>query len=241
MAEKSKSRSCFVICPIGEAGSKDRARSDDIFNNLIEPVAKENDYEAFRLIDKSRPGDITMRIVEAVTESDLVIADLSGRNANVFYELSIRHALGRPYIHMMDDPASVPFDVFALNAITIDQGSFGGMKKTRAELDAQIKAILAGKENFGNPISRYYENQEIEKRDNPLETQIANLTDNVLTLSRQMGALEGKVSAATDNVYGSERPIDRLLSAIKFTEPSLKVPQAKILGRRRDHDYDDDN
>jgi hypothetical protein len=31
------------------------------------------------------------------------------------------------------------------------------------------------------------------------------------------------------------------LSAIKFTEPSLKVPQAKILGRRRDHDYDDDN
>lgn len=82
----TETKSCFVICPIGADGSDERLWSDDISKNLIEPMAQEFGYSSRRSNDKPEPGEIKARVVKDVINADLVVADLTFRNANVFYE-----------------------------------------------------------------------------------------------------------------------------------------------------------
>ena len=94
MTTPSAKGSCFVISPIGEDASDTRKRSDQILDHVFRPAAKQAGYEdAVRADEIDRPGIITSQIIEKLVLSPVVLADLTERNANVFYELSLRHAL----------------------------------------------------------------------------------------------------------------------------------------------------
>lgn len=88
-------KTCFVIAPIGEPGSETRRRSDQILNHVIKPVAKQAGYAAVRADEEGEPGLITHQVIQHLLDDPLVIADLTGRNPNVFYELAIRHAINK--------------------------------------------------------------------------------------------------------------------------------------------------
>jgi hypothetical protein len=61
-----------------------------------------------------------MRVVQDLTEADLVIADLTYLNANVFYELAVRHSTAKPFIHVCRRGTKIPFDVATISTIEID-------------------------------------------------------------------------------------------------------------------------
>jgi hypothetical protein len=85
-------KTCFVIGPIGEPGSAIRIEADDFMKYIVSPVLKELDYgEPTRADLLNEPGRITSQIIKLLLEADLVIADLTTNNANVYYELSPRH------------------------------------------------------------------------------------------------------------------------------------------------------
>lgn len=186
-------KTCFVICPIGEPGSEIRQWSDDIYENLIKPICADFGYHAFRIIDASRPGEITQSIIAAIYQSDLVIADLTpidghAPNPNVMYEVALRHASTRPFIHLSTEPSRLPFDVGGLNAVQI-RGRFGGMDATRKELADHIRAIEQGRANGENPVSRYLDRQRVEAEGGADGQVIAKLMDEVADLHRQVAVL----------------------------------------------------
>jgi len=82
--KRSEERICFVIAPIGEEDSKTRKTFDQILKHVIAPAAKQCKYKAVRADEISEPGIITSQVIQYAIESPLVIADLSGRNPNVF-------------------------------------------------------------------------------------------------------------------------------------------------------------
>lgn len=88
MPKQEKDKICFVIAPIGEEGSDIRRRSDQVFKHIIAPAAKDCGYETIRADKISEPGIITSQVILHLVEDALVIADLTGRNPNVFYELA---------------------------------------------------------------------------------------------------------------------------------------------------------
>src|SRR5262245_29205679 len=92
-ANPPETKTCFVIAPIGEQDSVVRKRSDQIFKYLIGPAAQECGYTALRADQIAEPGIITTQVIQHIVDDPLVVADLTGRNPNVFYELAIRHAL----------------------------------------------------------------------------------------------------------------------------------------------------
>jgi nucleoside 2-deoxyribosyltransferase len=52
------------------------------------------------------------KIRDSILSADCVIADVSGSNPNVFYEVGLAHAFGKPVIFLtQDDPASAPVDI----------------------------------------------------------------------------------------------------------------------------------
>ena len=175
--ESAQQRTCFVICPFGPEGSDVRARSDDVYNNLIKPVAEECGYEAKRLIDDKRPGEITPQIIAALYNADLVVADLTDSNPNVFYELALRHATGKPFIHLSENTGGIPFDVSPMNAVRIATGRFGDVDETQNELRGHFKAVQDGTANFDNPVSRHQERVRIEATGSPVEKQLAEVLE----------------------------------------------------------------
>jgi len=93
---------CFVVGPIGNEGSDERRHADWLLDGIITPVLDEFEYDVLRSDKIASPGMIDSQIINQVIDADLVIADLSNRNANAFYELAIRHMEEeKPIIHMI--------------------------------------------------------------------------------------------------------------------------------------------
>jgi hypothetical protein len=73
-------------------------------------------YSTIKRADQMpEPGMITNQIIQQLLTCDLVVADLAGSNANVFYELAIRHAARKPSIHLFLPQQKIPFDLACSN------------------------------------------------------------------------------------------------------------------------------
>jgi hypothetical protein len=116
---------CFVIAPIGEEGSDIRKRSDRMFTYVIEPAAKECGYKAVRADKISKPGIITNQVIQEVIGPPMVVADLTGRNANAFYELAIRHMVKHPLVQMITKGEAIPFEYVYDGATLLTQTVVG--------------------------------------------------------------------------------------------------------------------
>jgi hypothetical protein len=109
----------FVLAPVGSEGSSVRERADDVRDYIIEPAMGEVGLRVVRADTESTPGSVTASIVRAILVARLIVADLSGTNANVYYELGIAHSFGKAVVLLVDDLAALPFDVRDQRAIPI--------------------------------------------------------------------------------------------------------------------------
>ncbi len=109
MAENKKKR-CFVITPIGEEGSEIRVHIDGVIRGAIKP-ALEDKYEVFPAHEITNTGSITKQVIEELFKDELVVANLTGLNPNVMYELAFRHSVGKPVIIIADEKTDLPFDI----------------------------------------------------------------------------------------------------------------------------------
>jgi len=137
-------KKCFVISPIGLPGSDIRERADNALDYIIEPALKELSIEAHRADRLLDPGLITDQMISAILNYDLCIADLSGHNPNVFYELAIAQAAERPVVLMKLAGEFIPFDVKDYRIIEYDLKPIS-MKTDRwiPVLKEQINRVLA--------------------------------------------------------------------------------------------------
>jgi hypothetical protein len=145
---------CFVISPFGEKKTPIREWSDKIYKEIIKPVATEMNYNAGRTLDDRSPGSITQEIATKIVDADLVIADLTGLNPNVIYELALRHSTGKPAIQLSNDPSNLPFDIKDLDTIQIGTDE-AIINQAKEGLRTHITAIRDGRVDFSTHFSRY--------------------------------------------------------------------------------------
>jgi tetratricopeptide (TPR) repeat protein len=111
---------CFVLMPFGKKpdASGTMIDFDAIFNQLIAPGIRRADMEPLRADEEQTGGIIHKPMFERLMLCPFAVADLSTANANVFYELGIRHAL-RPYstVLIFGEGGRLPFDVSPLRAL----------------------------------------------------------------------------------------------------------------------------
>ncbi|MBD1913326.1 MULTISPECIES: tetratricopeptide repeat-containing protein [unclassified Leptolyngbya] len=110
----------FVIMPFGRKQGPDGHWIDfnSIYQNLIRPALEEAGFESFRADEEEASGDILTDMFQELLLADLAIADLSIDNANVFYELGIRHAFRkRGVVHIQAGRAYMPFDIFNVRTL----------------------------------------------------------------------------------------------------------------------------
>ena len=132
-------KTCFVISAIGKDDSTIRRESDDRFNLVYSPILKALNYEITRSDKISSPGSISREIVRHLITADLVIADISNENANVFYELAVRNAVKKPVIVFRKPEQLMPFDIYDKRAISISNTDPRIWEQSKKELRGQVE------------------------------------------------------------------------------------------------------
>ena len=111
---------CFVIMPF-----KDELKI--VYDEVIKRKVHELGLKCIRADEVDGSGNIVRTIVEHIYHAKLVIADLTGRSANVFYELGIAHSFGNNTIVIAQNvQEDVPFDVQNYKVIQYKDSILGG-------------------------------------------------------------------------------------------------------------------
>lgn len=232
---------CFVLSPIGEKDSEIRKRSDNVFNHIINPACAKVGMEAFRADQLHKPGLITQQVIKYILKSKIVIADLTGHNPNVFYELAIRHSFGKPVVQLITEGQRIPFDVADTRTIhyTLD---LDDIAEARENLIKQISAALVEGDEVNSPVSIALGLEEITKSSTPQSSiiaegifnQIASINESIQDVKRFLSSTEDLQTIIPSFVRDSMSDILQQYSReIKLLQ---SVRQAGIIGvyKRRD-------
>ncbi len=229
-------KQCFVIGPIGEADSEIRKAADRFMKHIVEPTLVKFDYEPPRRADKlGEPGRIPPQIIRWLRDADLVIADLTGNNPNVFYELSLRQAIGKPAIHMAEQGTVLAFDIHDNRTIfyTMD---ISDVEEACAELARQIERIGTAGYKASNPIVDAIPIIELAKSDNPMQQTLSSVVQTVEGLAAEVRRLSAAQSttaqSTTANLSLFNNPSSVLTGALTGVQPRglLDFPTDTLLG-----------
>ena len=157
-SKKSWKTTCFVIAPIDREGSEQRKHSDMVLEALIRR-ALDREWDVVRADQITTPGMISGQVIEHLLHSGLVVADLSFHNPNVFYELALRHAIGKPTVHLIRSGDLIPFDLKDFRTITIDTGDkyelVAKLETYRAEIANHVRQAVADGAESSNPVRTF--------------------------------------------------------------------------------------
>jgi hypothetical protein len=214
MATKEDKKICFVISPIGEEGSETRERSDQILKHIITSSVEELGYTIIRADKISEPGIITTQIIEHIVDAELVIADLTDKNPNVFYELAIRHAIRKPLVQMIKKGEIIPFDVAATRIIQFDLRSLDSVAAAKEEIVSQVKSLEAGKSEIHNPISVSLDLKVLKESGNIEERSLADIVEAVSDLRLAVTSMD-KATPSSKQLDEIKSMVDSLPSRLE--------------------------
>lgn len=150
-------KKCFVIMPFSSTESCSETQWLDIFENTIKPAVVESgfNYTCFRA--SLVIGNIIKDILDNLYTADVVIADLTDKNANVFYELGVRHALKDATILISQDIKHIPFDIKDYATLIYDWKTKFGREEFKKKIK-EILSVIEGGDNedkVASPIKGY--------------------------------------------------------------------------------------
>ena len=146
-------KTCFFISRIGDHGSPERAFSDKLLKYIVAPVLENCGYETpVRADHITQPGVITTQVFTRLWDDDLVVADLTGGNPNVFYELAVRHIRRKPFVHMIQFGHRIPFDIAPNRTIEFDF-EIEKAEKAKTALEAMVRNSEGAAPTVQTPLS----------------------------------------------------------------------------------------
>jgi hypothetical protein len=126
---------CFVIMPFG-------GWFDNYYKDIYFPAIENSGLVPRRADDLFRPSNIVQDIWELTKKAKIILADLTNKNANVFYELGLAHALAKPAILITETIDDIPFDLRSLRIIEYDKNQPDWGTVLQESLENAIKETL---------------------------------------------------------------------------------------------------
>ena len=124
----------FVLMPFAD-------EYKEIYDDVIKPLVEEMGLKSLRADEIFGLGAIMEDILKMIAKARIIIADVTERNPNVFYELGISHTVKNDVIIITQTMDDVPFDLQHLRCIEYSQ-TLRGSLDLRSQLKSTIEAIL---------------------------------------------------------------------------------------------------
>jgi hypothetical protein len=122
------------------------------YTSIYKPPLEELGYVVKRADDVFSPRPIMLEIQHSILEADIILCEMSGRNPNVFYELGLAHAIGRPAILVSRKEGDIPFDLRHIRSILYDDSEAGWEGNLRSSIKNAALAVEAELKSWPPPL-----------------------------------------------------------------------------------------
>jgi hypothetical protein len=155
---------CFILMPFGIKANADGSmiNFDRVYQDLIGPAVRDAELEPIRADQEVTGGIIHKPMFERLILCPFAVADLTTANANVYYELGVRHAF-KPFstIQIIAAGSRLPFDVQMLRTISYTLGADGVPDPAKASATSEAIATFLKEARKGakdSPIFQLIDN-----------------------------------------------------------------------------------
>lgn len=114
---------------------------EELYTDVIKKVTESFGLYPYRADEVFGPGVILEDLVRGIETAQIIIAEITPPNENVFYELGYAHALKKPTILLADKAKKLPFDLSGYRCLFYEN-SIGGKRKVEDALRKHLEAIL---------------------------------------------------------------------------------------------------
>lgn len=153
LATQERTRTCLVIMPIGTTESCSAEEWTEVFDQTIEPAVSAAGYHCLRSVVSV--GHIIEGVLDNLNRSDLVVADLTDRNPNVFYELGVRHALRDATILISQNVDDIPFDLRPYATLLYAWRTEKGRAAFRRQIGEVLRIAEEEPVKVSSPVRKY--------------------------------------------------------------------------------------
>ena len=203
-SEDGQGRICFVIMPFSSSATCTEAEWTQIFEEVIKPAIEAASYDCRR--STATRGNLIKGIIQDLDASWVVLADLTDRNPNVFYELGVRHALKDRTILIAQNRDDIPFDLQSYANHVYDWRTGEGKAQFAEQIKALLEDVDRDPDRSDNPVSDFLVSPV--RRDQPAAAVAARLDDIENRLDSFEGGLQlllrrGAVASEADGALGA--------------------------------------
>lgn len=126
---------CFIVMPFSQEWSNDVHR-------ILADACRAAHVQPVRGDDLFTPTDILEDIWQGINGADFVMADITGKNPNVLYELGIAHSLAKPVLILSREAADIPIDLSTRRVMLYGPAASDWQQDLREKADKAIAEIL---------------------------------------------------------------------------------------------------
>lgn len=148
---EEETKKCFIIMPVGKDNTITQEKSFGLLESVIKPVLCKMNIECVAPREITKTGAISKQIIEEIVNDSLVIANLTGLNPNVMYEVGIRHSIAKPIVTLCEEGTSLPFDISDQRNIFY-KDSFSGLGKAIEDLTSFLLNVKDKVDDKDNPV-----------------------------------------------------------------------------------------
>jgi hypothetical protein len=127
---------CFLLMPFG-------GWFDKYYNAIYSPAVSDAGFEPVRADDLFSSGMVVKQVWDQIKKAKVLLAELTDKNPNVFYELGLAHAIGRPVVIVTANMDDVPFDLRHLRVIKYDNREPDWSEKLKRDITTYLKNTKA--------------------------------------------------------------------------------------------------
>ena len=138
-------KKAFVLMPFSDP-------FNSYYPSIFKPALEAAGYSVTRAGDLFLPRPIILDIQQSILDADLILCEMSDRNPNVFYELGLAHAIGKPAILVSRKEDDIPFDLRHIRTILYDYTQAGWEENLREDITAAALATAASDEIWPPPL-----------------------------------------------------------------------------------------
>ena len=129
----------FILMPF--SNEPPYQHTNDVYQVHVKPTVERFGLNCIRADDIFGPSSIMEDVWSHILKASLIVADVTGRNPNVFYELGMAHTVGRPTIVIAQDENDVPFDIRAFRYLKYEISPLQ-LKEFEVQLEKTIATVL---------------------------------------------------------------------------------------------------
>ncbi len=146
MKKTNKTKKAFVLMPFKEP-------YNSYYAAIYKPALEEAAYNVTRADDLFVPRPIMLDIQQSIYEADIILCEMSERNPNVFYELGLAHAIGKPAILVARKEDDIPFDLRHIRTVIYDVSSLDWKKKLKKAIVLAAMSIMESNGVWPPPLA----------------------------------------------------------------------------------------